>query len=164
LDPTSLANSSLDISGSTAVSEDQEGEVDGMVEMLEQLGGDDFDTDTADDDEDDVSGEDRDGLDAGEFETEEDDLPNEEQLDEAISVLFNLIGESLASDSGHVDVPEILEDDRNEPQQKEESTASLRHQPWEKEATEFLAKSMDRLNPESLARVEPAGQSRFFGT
>ena len=132
--------------------------------MLDQLGADDFDTDTADDDEDDVSGEDRDGLDAGEFEEEEDLPDDEEELDEAISVLFNLIGESLASDSGHVDVLKILEDDRNVPQQKEESPARLRHQPWEKEATEFLAKSMDRLNPESLARVEPAGQSRFFGT
>ena len=156
LDPTSLANSSLDISGSTAVSEDQEGEVDGMVEMLEQLGSNDLDT--RDEEEEDVSGEDRDGLDAGEFETEEDDLPDEEQLDEAISVIFNLIGESLASDSGQVDVPEILKNDRVSTPKKEQSDASLRHQHWETEATEFLAKSMERLNPESLARVEPAGK------
>ena len=163
LSPTALADSALDISGSTAVSEDQEGEVDGLEEeMLEQLGGDDLDA--RDEDEEDVSGEDRDGLDAGEFEEEEDLPDDEEELDEAISVLFNLIGESLASDSGHVDVLKILEDDRNEPQQTEESAASPRHQPWETEATEFLAKSMDRLNPESSARVEPTGQSRFFGT
>ena len=156
LSPTALADSALDISGSIAEGEDQEGEVDGMVEMLEQLGEDDLDA--RDEDEEDVSGEDRDGLDAGEFKEEEDLPDDEEELDEAISVLFNLIGESLASDSGHVDVLKILEDDRNEPQQTEESAASLRHQSWETEATEFLAKSMDRLNPESSARVESAGK------
>ena len=163
LSPTALADSALDISGSIAEGEDQEGEVDGLEEeMLEQLGEDDLDA--RDEDEEDVSGEDRDGLDAGEFKEEEDLPDDEEELDEAISVLFNLIGESLASDSGHVDVLKILEDDRNEPQQTEESAASLRHQSWETEATEFLAKSMDRLNPESSARVESAGKGRFLGT
>jgi hypothetical protein len=164
LDPTALANSGLDISGTIAVSEDQDGEVDGLNEMLDQLGADDLDTDTDDGDEDDVSGEDRDGLDAGEFELEEDDLPDEEQLDEAISVMFNLIGESLASNSGQVNVPEILKNDRESTPKKEQPDASQRHQHWETYSTEFLAKPIDRLNPESLARVEPAGQNRFLDT
>jgi hypothetical protein len=164
LDPTALANSGLDISGTIAVSEDQDGEVDGLNEMPDQLGADDLDTDTDDGDEDDVSGEDRDGLDAGEFELEEDDLPDEEQLDEAISVMFNLIGESLASNSGQVNVPEILKNDRESTPKKEQPDASQRHQHWETYSTEFLAKPIDRLNPESLARVEPAGQNRFLDT
>ena len=158
LDPAGLINSNLDISGSIA-GEDQEGEVNEFGNDIDQLEEDDLTT--RDDEEESVPAEEEDNLDTDEFDGEGDALPeDEEELDEAISVLFDLIGEALASDSGHVDVLEILESDSRSSDQSQMPDAPEHHQVWE--TSEFSAMSIDEAGATSVARVEPAGQGKVL--
>jgi len=111
--------------------------------------------------EEEVPAEEEDNLDTDEFDGEGDPLPeDEEELDEAISVIFDLIGESLASDSGHVDVIEILESDSGSSDHNQTQDTRKHHQVWE--TSEFSVVSIDEARATSVAQIEPAGQDKVF--
>jgi hypothetical protein len=158
LDPAGLINSNLDISGSIS-EQDQEGEVNELGNEVDHLGEDDFDA--WNDEEEEVPAEEEDNLDTDEFDGEGDALPeDEEELDEAISVIFDLIGESLASDSGHVDVIEILESDSGSSDHDQTQDTRQHHQVWE--ASEFSVVSIDEARATTVARAEPVGQGKVL--
>ena len=156
LDPAGLTHSGVDISGGIGET-DQEGEVDALGNQIDQLGEDDFDV--WNDEEEEVPAEEEDNLEADEFDGEGDALPGEEEeLEEAISVLFNIIGESLASDSGHVDVIEILETDSGSSDQSHMHDAPALHQVWE--TSEFSTRSIDEAEATAMVRMEPMTQGK----
>ena len=158
LDPAGLINSNLDISGSIA-GEDQEGEVNALGNEIIPLGEDDFGVWNEEDKE--VPVEEKDNLDTDEFDGEGDVLPGEEEgLEEAVSVLFDLIGEPLVSDSGHVDVIGILEDDRGSSDHNQMPDAPVHDQVWE--ASEFSAMSTDEARAMTVARAEPVGEGKVL--
>jgi hypothetical protein len=162
LDPVSLAESVLDISGTTVEDEDQEGEVEDLQNQVQDEYGNDLD---GRDDDEEFSEDDRDDEEEDDFDDQDDDQPeDEEDIEETISVIFNLIGEALASDSGRVDVIEILEGDSGSSNQKQTQDARERDQDWQTFSTEFSTISIDRSGVAVMAGVEPAGPSRFLHT
>ena len=158
LDPAGLINSNLDISGSIA-GEDQEGEVNALGNELDQL--EDDDITARDDEEESVPAEEEDNLDTDEFDGEGEVLPeDEEELDEAISVIFDLIGESLASDSGHIDVIEILESDSRSSDHNQIPDVPVHDQVWK--TSDFSVISIDEARAMTVARAEPVGEGKVL--
>jgi hypothetical protein len=108
LDPASMANAALDISGSTT----EAGEDGSDAEDLENQVQEEFGTEATDEreeeDETELDGrEEGDEESSGEFD-EAPPVEDEEEIEESISGIFDILGNALASNSGRIDVMDIL--------------------------------------------------------
>ena len=108
LDPASMANAALDISGSTT----EAGEDGSDVEDLENQVQEEFGTEATDEREEEDEAE-LDGREEGDEESSDefDESPpveDEEEIEESISGIFDILGNALASNSGRIDVMDIL--------------------------------------------------------
>ncbi|MEK6269284.1 MAG: right-handed parallel beta-helix repeat-containing protein, partial [Planctomycetales bacterium] len=108
LDPASMANAALDISGSTT----EAGEDGSDAEDLENQVQEEFGTEATDEreeeDETELDGrEEGDEESSGEFD-EAPPVEDEEEIEESISGIFDILGNALASTSGRIDVMDIL--------------------------------------------------------
>ena len=106
LDPASMANAGLDISGSTT----EAGEDESNAEDLENQVQEEFGNET--DEREDEADTDLDGREEGDEGSDEfDEAPpveDEEEIEESISGIFDILGSALASKSGRIDVMDIL--------------------------------------------------------
>jgi hypothetical protein len=107
LDPASMANAGLDISGSSSEAGEDESDVEDLENQVQEEYG--SETDGREEEEEDT---DLDGREEGDedFDDFEDAPPveDEEEIEESISAIFDLLGGALASKSGRIDVMEIL--------------------------------------------------------
>ena len=107
LDPASMANAGLDISGSSSEAGEDESDVEDLENQVQEEYGSETDDREEEEDDTDLDGREEGDEDSNEFE----DAPpveDEEEIEESISAIFDLLGGALASKSGRIDVMEIL--------------------------------------------------------
>ncbi|MDE0938380.1 MAG: hypothetical protein OSA43_00335, partial [Pirellulales bacterium] len=107
LDPASMANAGLDISGSSSEAGEDESDVEDLENQVQEEYGSETDGREEEEEDTDLDGREEGDEDFDEFE----DAPpveDEEEIEESISAIFDLLGGALASKSGRIDVMEIL--------------------------------------------------------
>ena len=107
LDPASMANAGLDISGSSSEAGEDESDIENLENQVQEEYGSETDGREEEDEDTDLDGREERDEDFDEFE----DAPpveDEEEIEESISAIFDLLGGALASQSGRIDVMEIL--------------------------------------------------------